>query len=230
MSEIAESHRILRQDDTGGYYSVTTGNSLHLHNTMLEAENIMKETFKKSQNIMARVNAEAEAAINGAKRKGFEKGYDTGYRDGLRTAISEAVSEKQPIADEIEALTIQLPEYCSLFSEKNELLCKAFDLAEKIIKMKLGNNNEAFFGLYSKAALHISNVEKATLKTNVMGCSAVKKDPQKFKNAIEGLSQLETVQVDGEDGLCILETPIGTIDASVNVQFERAKNIICPHD
>lgn len=226
MSEVSERHRILRQDDTGEYYSVRTGKAQHLHNKMLETEKIMKNSLNRSREIISKVEEEAKSQIDDASKKGFDKGYGEGYSKGLSEGRTIPVENLRPIADELKQLKEKIPECYNVETPKRELLDKAFELAQKIISIEIETNNEAFFGLYQKAAQHISNVDKATIKASGKNCREIEKNIDKYKNAIDGLNFIDTVELDCDDDYCVLETSLGTIETTASVQFERAKGII----
>lgn len=226
MPEISEKNRILRQDDEN--YSAVTGEAQHLHSTMLEAETIMRQSLKKSHEIISRVEEEAKTAIENAAKNGFGKGYGSGFERGLEEGKAARFSAKQQIVDELSVMKNRLPECCKFNFEKNQLIDEAFKLAKIIIDTEIAKNENSFFGLYSKAASHISNVEKATVKSSARNCDAIQQRLEMYKNVIDGLNSLTAVPIDCDDGCCILETPLGTIDTSVNLQLERARNIISP--
>jgi flagellar assembly protein FliH len=102
----------------------------------------------------------------------------------------------------------------------------AFSLAERIIYSELAKNDDTFYGLFQKAALHVSNVDRATLKTGPRGYALALKDTGRFEGAVEGLDALNVVLAGDDDGYCVFETPLGTIDAGVQSQLARAKKIL----
>lgn len=226
MSEVSENHRILRQNDSGEYYSVRTGEAQHLHSKMLEAERIMKNSLNRSRDIISKVEEEAKSLINDAAKSGFDKGYNEGYSKGLNEGRTIPVEIKRPTVDELEKLKERLPECYDVETPRSELMDKAFELAQKVISIEIETNREAFFGLYNKAAQHISNVNEATVKASARNCREIEKNLDKFKNAIDGLNVINTVELDCGDDYCLLETSLGTIETTASVQFERAKGII----
>lgn len=227
MPELLNGREIITGNSGEEGYFVKTQKSQHLHTTMLKAETVMNDFIDKSRIIISRVEKEAETAVAQAKKNGFDKGYAEGYKKGYDEKSTEIENKKKPVCDGIELAAKRLSENYKMSCEKNELLEKAFELAEKIIAIELKSGEEAFYGLYRKAALHVSNTESATLKTSARGRRIAEKNMEKFKDAIDGLVNLEVTETGG-DGICILETPVGNIDTSAFVQLERAKNIMLP--
>lgn len=244
MSNVKKSFSLLREDTSGGYYIVdgklTDGDEnerllrqklaadgLKARNAVADAEDVLRESIVKGRSIIERAKAEAEEMLECAQKKGFTNGYEDGYREGLGEGRKAAMEAARPAKEAIGELAERLEEQYSKPEEADDHLEEAFALAEKLIELKLRQNDEAFFGLYRKAALHFGNVETATLRAGPRGIGAVERDRRRFEDMIEGLEELKTV-VSGEEGTCVLETPLGNIDSSVGAQLSRAKRIVLP--
>jgi flagellar assembly protein FliH len=245
MSNVKKSRNVLL-DISGGGYFLTPGRvvsvkelernkrlamvdeRIRAQTDILDANAALNKILARSNQIINTARAESAQAIKNAKKQGFEKGYKDGYNIGYAEHASKAIEEKQPLLDNLSQLSQRYSECCKM-PESSEYLDSAFELAEAIIKMELKNNSDAFFGLYKKAAMHVSNVSTATLKAGPKEIAEVDADKEKFESAIEGLSELKTAVIGDDDGTCILETPLGNIDTSVSAQLKRAKNVIMPH-
>jgi flagellar biosynthesis/type III secretory pathway protein FliH len=192
------------------------------------AENMLKETINKSKFIETRAKAEARTVVENAKRQGLAEGHQEGFKCGYDEAVRCEIDKKRNIFNAVATCSQQYSDCCRSRAVDSEALEAAFELARKIIEIELEENDDAYFKLYQKAALHISSSPKATLKTGPRGSKAAKAMNGKFEDAIDGLERLEVVLSGEDDGLCILETPFGSVDASVTAQLERAKRIINP--
>lgn len=204
-------------------------NEYKAHETVEDAESVLKNSISKSRDIVSMAQRKVEQAVENAKKHGYEKGYKEGYNDGVSEGVNFEIKEKQPIIDVFSVFSKRLAEFYNNSSHDYNYTDSAFELAQRIILMELVKNDDAFYGLYKKAALHISNVEKAELKAGPRGYAIVQADKKKFEDAIEGLSELKITKQGDDDGLCILETPLGNIDASVGAQLRRAKKIVSPN-
>lgn len=194
----------------------------------IDTDAVLEQSKAKSVEILQKAQASAEAMIGNAKKQGFAKGYDEGFRQGFSDASKAAVNEKLPLIESLSQYAQRLCEYYDNPIEPDEFVEDALELAKKIISIELAKNDDAFYGLYRKAALHISNVNKASLKVGPRGYKVVSKNIKKFESAIDGLEELKVTLEGEDDGKCLLETPLGNIDASASAQFERAKKIIFP--
>jgi flagellar assembly protein FliH len=194
------------------------------------AESLIAHTIGRSHEIIDRAKSDAETTVKNSKEQGFSKGNDEGLQSGTMESISRALEEKQSLFDAISQLEARFSDVYVDKSGNNEYFDFAIELAQKIISIELAKNEDAFFGLYQKAALHIGNAEKSTLKAGPRGYAIANKQREKFMGAIDGLENFEIILEGKDDGLCILETPLGNIDASVNAQLGRAKQIISPQN
>lgn len=187
--------------------------------------------MNKCRTMVEQAHSKVMSEARDAHDDGYAKGYDDGYKEAYNRTFSQKVSEKHEIIEAFERLAVNYKEAAlkeTDENDKNERLDKALELAKEIIKTELNDNPEAFYSLYKKAAQHISNVSRATVKTSEKGAQLIEADRKRYEDAIEGLEEL-IVKADGnETEKCILETELGTVDASVEAQFERAKRIMMP--
>lgn len=245
MSDLQNTHRILH-GGSGDYCYISDkkidgdeGSRLAqqaiaddgylVHDAILDAQTLMKHTADQSRQFVDRAQSESKTTVAKARERGFKKGYDEGYPQGHSEGTEISLDERQPLVEELLQLSQRLTGYYG-HNDKFEYLGDAFELAQRIISIQLAKNDDAYFSLYRKAALHISNVDKATLKAGPRGYAAAQANKSKFEGAIEGLCELNTKLEGNDDGLCVLETSLGNINASVGVQLDRAKKIILPSE
>jgi flagellar assembly protein FliH len=245
MSNVKKGCEILRDNGNGGFFVVSgkvvsgeehkkivrqavADDEQRIIDGIADADAVLTHSIGRGRELLERARTEAQAAVRSAKGHGFSKGFNEGLSQGYSEGIRLSLEEKQPLIDTLSLLSQRLSEYYGKPVEKNAYINKAFELAERVISMELAKNDDAFFGLYRKAALHISNTDTANLKVGPRGYSVVHADKKKFENTIEGLNGLKTTLTGDNDGLCLLETPLGNIDASVGAQLSRAKKIILP--
>lgn len=191
-------------------------------------EAALEQSKAKAAEILNKAWSSADAMINSAKNEGFKKGYDEGFRLGYSEASRKAANEKQPLVEALGQYEKRLAEYLNKPVAAEDFVEDALALAKKIISIELRKNDDAVLGLYKKGAAHIRNVDKATLKVGPRGYKVATENIKKFESAIDGLEELKVTLEGDDDGLCVLETPLGSVDASAGVQFERAKRILFP--
>lgn len=234
MSNIKKRYEIMK--DGAGLYSVSQMAHQVLNpnseNNMVDAfsstESSVNILMKKCRIMVENAKKESMKTADEAYKKGYNKAYSESFENS-RVEASEKSAEKNTSAvAEINEVIKKLSKEFEEKSKKDENLLKALELAKAVIKTELQENDEAYIGLYKKAANHISSISKATLITTERGKEIYEKNKGKFLDAIDGLEELNVKTQSGKSGLCILETELGSVDSSAQSQFERAKNIIMP--
>jgi flagellar assembly protein FliH len=245
LSNVKKSFGVVFDDVSSGYYVESGGligkderdtisrNSVNQalflsQNSVADAESVLKHTIGKGRDFVGRAQAEAEIAVNRSKEQGYVKGYEEGVSAGVKESVSRAYAEKLLFFEAISKLETK---FSDIYADKvgnSEYLEYALKLAQKIIYIELAKNDDAYFHLYQKATMHIGNAEKATLKAGPIGYAAVQAKREKFEGEIDGLEDFSIILEGKDDGFCLLETPLGTVDASVGAQLGRVKQIILP--
>lgn len=205
-----------------------TGKSAQSWNLISDAESVLQSTIGKSRDIENRAVDEAKSAVEKSKERGYSKGHEEGFSKGYDEALKSEAAKKQPLINAFKELSEKLSDCYEAKSQDAGFIEDAFAIAKKIIYIELSKNNEAYLNLYKKAAVHVSGVEKATLKVGPRGFEAAKALRPKFEEAIDGLEKLEIVSVGKDDGFLLLETPLGNVNASIDEQLDRAEKIMKP--
>lgn len=195
---------------------------------LTDAEFELEQSIKKSREIIENAKAEAEVIVRNAKDQGYKSGYNDGFEQGYTESSSKLIDEKKPFVDAVRTLSQKISEYYENTKDGQSFIEETFLLAEKIIKIELLKDGNAYLGLFRKAAQHISNAGEVTVKTSKSGEQRILADRKKYEDAIDGLSELKIEADGGDEGKCVLETPLGNIDASIRTQLERAKKIVAP--
>jgi len=217
----------VKQDSLPSNEEVEKANEeLELMNNELEAiqkqkTNLIEQT-KSEIKILQEQWQQEKAEIT---RKAEEDGYNTGFEKGKKESLKK-----------FENLLSQANSIISLANEdykqsieraEMDILSLSVHIAEKILHTKLQKDPESFMSLVSKA---INEVKEQTTISIYL-------HPSNYKTVIE--LKPELVQVLGEQvdllifidyelkpGACIIEHPLGQIDASVDTQLATIKNIL----
>lgn len=195
-----------------------------------DAESVLRNTIGKSRDIENRAIDEAKTAVEKAKESGYLKGHEEGFSKGYNEALKNEEDKKEPLIKNFNELEKIFSDSYLKKSQSNgtDYIEDAFELAKKIIYIELSKNDESYLNLYKKAAVHVNSAQKVTLKVGPRGYEAAQALRPKFEGSIDGLQDLEIVSVGSDDGFCLLETPLGNVNASVDAQLKRAKKIIVP--
>ena len=218
------THPILRYNGAGGYITIEKAVP-----NAVSPQPAVNSTCR-SDDYLEEARCDAQTLVDNAKKQGYEKGYTEACAEGYAESERQAALQMQPVADAISCLSDTIADRFTLSKDQYLFLEEALALTRCILYSELEKNDDAFYGQFRRAALHISNIDRATLKTGPRGYAIAQKDMKRLENAIEGLDSLDVVLAGDDDGLCVLETPLGTIDASLTSQLARARKILIPQE
>lgn len=172
-------------------------------------------------------DVDGRQAIREARLQGMREGFDNGYQPAKEQVLQQAQAQiEQEQADlDAECASLQENTRCQLAAKQEALPALAMREARKVLEQVLHQSDEAFLHLFMQAAAHVSTVETAVLRANPYGCAIAARHLDWMKRQIDGLQELEIRPAEGNDGLCILETAAGSVDASMETQFQKAMQL-----
>lgn len=191
-----------------------------------ESEIEMKTAVQNARKMVSDAEEGLDRAIKEAGEDGYEEGFDKGFKAGENSGRAKAMEKSRGVLDGINRFKNEFKgilDGVTLDQERFEDMI--FELTEKIIDIELKRNKNAFEGLYSLAASNITRTSAAVLKVGGDGYEAAVNHLAGYRQKIDGLENLSVKQVPGGNGVCILETEAGTVDASVTTQLVRAREI-----
>jgi flagellar assembly protein FliH len=179
---------------------------------------IIDEANCEAKNIKEKTQLEAENQAQLTRQSGYNEGYEAGFEKGLSEAgsIIEASSDiRDFLESRINLINSQAEE---------EIVAMILEIAKKVIGDELKQNKDAIFSVVKQA------IEKSTFKSTLV----LRVSEEDFENVTrnrdlilkltEGLKELD-IQKDLslQSGSCIVETPSGDINSSVEVQLQEIK-------
>lgn len=167
---------------------------------------------------------QARLIIEQASERGLEAGYGEGRKVGLAEELKRDAKELEQIGSRLEAEIGAEQAAQHEACEKAEAAADAlvFRLARRILHVALKQGDDAYLSLVAHAAHRVGETPQAVLKTGPRGYDIATRRRQEIEKGIQGLKKLEIRQEGEDDGLCVIETPYGNVDASIAVQLEKA--------
>lgn len=165
--------------------------------------------------------------IREAHLHGMREGLEEGARAGREQVLSAARDQIGRERAETEAACARLAEQTrqALAAKQDGLPVLAVREARRALDEELHRSDRAFLQLFAQAAAHVGRADHAVLRASPYGCDIAERYLEWMKKQIDGLQSLELRQTPGDDGLCILETEAGSVDASVETQFRKAMRL-----
>lgn len=179
----------------------------------------LDEEQVKIDRMYSEAEEKIEYEISTNRNLGFQEGYQQGVEAGKEEGIATAADLIRRCED-ILSQAIERKERA--FSEnENEIIDLAFKIAEKIIKKSVDNDKETIRRVLREALKKVPVSKKLTIIVNLDDLDHIKEIKQKLFSEIHGVENIEIIEDSSiERGGCILETSIGTINATIKSQLE----------
>ena len=201
--------------------------TLNLSEAEEEATRVIEEAKELYKNIVSEANREAQEMTEQANDEAkavTERAYTEGYNRGIQDAkerIGSLVDEAQGIRDFMEARREgQMREI------EVDTINLIMDISRKVIGCELEQNEKAVISLVKSALSKSAFTEKASLRVSPEDFAIVDSNRINILRSVEGLSALEVVEDEAiPKGSCIVDTPSGEINASIDVQLKELEKI-----
>jgi flagellar assembly protein FliH len=181
---------------------------------------IIEEANSEAQAISSTAELESQKLMAAAREDGYREGHDSGYFEGSREAqsIIDEVSEIKKLLDERRE---------SLYKEAEEqILQLILAISKKVIGDELKQNKESILSVVNQALQKCAFKKKLVLKISPHDSDLIKENKDKICMMVEGISDIDIVSdLSLSQGSCIVETPSGEINSSVDVQIKEIERI-----
>lgn len=187
-----------------------------------QKNNIIETAHKEYENIINSANEKAKLELDKYKKEGYQKGYEEGLEDGLQKSIDEYKSE----IDEAINIKNSVIEWKKNQIDKMEkdIIDLVINSVDKIIKVKLEENDEIILNLLKEALNKLTFTEKLVVRVSADDFDKVNSSRDKIL-AMAGYIDDIQIKVDKslEKGDLIVDTNAGTVNPSIKNQFEIIK-------
>ncbi len=187
-----------------------------VNNARTEAEMIIEEAKLEADRI---VEAAEELAYENSSRLGEEakvKGYEDGFNE-VKKQYEDLLQEAEFIREHARV------EYKDvLASIESDAINIILDIAKKVIGDEINTNSENVLNLIKQAFEKCANKENVILKVSADDYEFVCDNKEKLLSMVEGIGELDIKRDPSlKLGGCVLETPFGSVDASVQTKLRK---------
>ncbi|WP_280768983.1 flagellar assembly protein FliH [Salipaludibacillus daqingensis] len=164
---------------------------------------------------------EAEQRFNQAA----EQGYNQGYHDGLDQGKQEYTSSIKLAKDTIAHSKV---DYHNKLDESTPVMLElALKIAKKIVGDTLKSEEDAWLTLVKEAVTEIREQEEVKIYIHPSWYETTLQQKKELQSIALHTRELLIFPDDSlDDGGCIIETPYGQIDASVDSQLREMKRVL----
>lgn len=184
-----------------------------------------EELLAEAKRVLAEAHRQADQMRQDAVRKGYEEGLQLGREEGLRhyqQAIEALRGEVQKLVDAI------LAERQRLWDEMEpQVVDLVLEIARKVLREEIQARREATLSIIKHALRHVADTEHVRIRVHPDDLQIAREHREDFLAVCDGVKQIEIVddrRVGG--GGCIIETPSGTIDASLRTQMQSVERAL----
>jgi flagellar assembly protein FliH len=198
-----------------------------------EAKKILDDAKKQAETCISQALQEAEQLRQQACEAGRQEGYQAGYSEGVRQGKEQAelemtnkINSASETAENILADARQ--EYQeTLIKAEREIVKIALAVARKILAREIDENPTVILPIVKTALEKVRDQESIIIRVNPIDYDIVvqsKRDLQIMIGCEDALSVVSDNTV--SPGGCMIDTPYGTVDASLDIQFEAIKRAL----
>lgn len=178
-----------------------------------------KKKLEKEKSEIELKKEEAHKIYESEKKKGYEEGFQSGYDEGKREyekLIGEALEIKKSVESQKKR---------EIDSLEKELIEVVVESIEKIIGIKIDEDDEIIFNILKKGLDRLSYAESIVVRASDDYVDLFEKNKNKILLCSSGIKDIQVRRDDSMGkGEMLVETSSGTVDPSISTQVEIIKN------
>lgn len=184
-----------------------------------------EELLAEAKRVLAEAHRQADQMRQDAVRKGYEEGLQLGREEGLhlyQQAIDSLRDEVQKLVDAILAERQRLWEQM-----EPQVIDLVLEIARKVLREEIQARREATLSIIKHALRRVADTEHVRIRVHPDDLQITREHREDFLAVCDGVRQIEIVddqRVGG--GGCVIETPNGTIDASLRTQMQTIEKAL----
>ncbi|WP_041643842.1 FliH/SctL family protein [Mahella australiensis] len=192
-----------------------------------QVNTILEEASRQAENIIKEAESEAEALqqqiFESARRDGYDRGYNdgynNGYKDGLqagRSQYDDMIAEAQHMVDDAQKEKDKV-----MRAAEEELVELALSIAKEVLEHEISIDRNTIVYLAKKALKRCYYSDGITIRVRDEDYGTLIEHLADFTSA-KGENVNITILKDAaiDEGTCLIDTPTGTIDASIDTQMD----------
>ncbi|CAH2214025.1 FliH/SctL family protein [Tepidibacter aestuarii] len=187
-----------------------------------EKNNIIKSANEEYENIIKSANEKAKLELDKYKQEGYQKGYEEGFEEGQQKSIDKYKLEiNEAINIKNDVITWKNNQIDRMEKDIIDLVINSVD---KIIKIKLDENDDIILNLIQEALNKLTFTEKLIVRVNADDFEKVEASRDKILAMAGHIDDIE-IKIDRslEKGDLIIDTNSGSVNPSIKNQFEIIK-------
>lgn len=187
----------------------------------LQKEKLIQDAIAEINNEKQKWESEKQILKESIKEQGYKEGLELGKKESL-DKYKQLLQEANSI---IQAAT---NDYNKILDESDQTIAQlAVYIAEKIMKQSISNQPEQFLNIVKAAITEIKNQSTISIYLHPANYKTVIEQKEELKTVINGDAKISVYIDQGlRENSCLIEHPLGQVDASVDTQLEEIRNVL----
>ncbi|WP_186577473.1 flagellar assembly protein FliH [Aquibacillus kalidii] len=189
-----------------------------LTETQKEIEDLLTATKETIELEKQQWESEKQAYIQQAQQEGYQAGFQTGKEDSHSQYI-ELIDYAKSIVD------LAKQDYQSIIEQSEEDILKlSVEVASKVVHMRVEQDNP-ILQIVKGVLREVKEQPSILVFAHPEDYTLILESKQELSNIVGSRSELSIYpDTDVEKGGCVIETPYGKIDASIEGQLQELRN------
>jgi flagellar biosynthesis/type III secretory pathway protein FliH len=163
---------------------------------------------------------EFEERFQQEKEDAYHAGFEDGTNEGMKQGLNQSEDEVVRFQELFDTLTGQWKD--TLRTYDSTVTNLAVRIAQKIINVEIKQNNEVVLQAVHDCLAYVEDKTKIIIRVNPNDLDAVRRHRNDW---LESLESIDHLLIEAEptvtQGGCVVDTPIGDVDAQIEERLER---------
>lgn len=165
---------------------------------------------------------EFEERFQQEKEDAYHAGFEDGTNEGMKQGLNQSEEEVARFQELVDTLSGQWKDTLRTYDTAVTEL--AVRIAQKIIDVQIEQDDEAVLQAVHECLAYVEDKTKVIIRVNPDDLEAVRRHRNDW---LESLESIDHLLIEAEPtvarGGCVVETPIGDVDAQIEERLERLK-------
>jgi len=193
-----------------------------------QLERFKKEQEDKLYQLRLEAERQAEEVVQEAEQKALKicrEAEEKGLQEGLEKGEAQVGAQVASLAEMLSGFVSFKKDLLKQYEP--QLLELAIAIARKIVHQELSQNPEAIAAIARETIREMPTKDPVTLRVHPKDYQVLKDRLPALQAEFDQLEQVQLVASEGLDrGSCILETPVGKVDAGLNARFAEIRDVL----
>jgi len=194
-----------------------------------DADNILRGAAERATQLIAEAEEAAEAIKLQSQQEGYQSGFVQGQQEGYQAGLSQAENEIQLAHQRSTDLLVSAQKQADIMvmNAEKQLVELSLSIARKILKREIDENPMTILPIVKEALGKVQDAESIVIRVNPEDTEVLqmaKRDLQQVIGGDKALSIIADYTIN--PGGCMIDTKLGTVDATIDTQFEAIKQAV----